>query len=225
MTVAVESAVATAARWRLLSLGFTAPSEEVVRELEALGESLRERDGDGDLGDLLEALRDEGSDALAARYHGLFGGPVRISPYEGGYVPDPVRQGREMADVAAFYRAFGAEAQGPAGERPDHAGCELEFLAFLELKRLAALESGDADAASLAGDVATRFLEGHAGRWLPAFFAEVHEVAPEGSVYRALASLGARWLGSELEHRRVECVPLRRPGRRLSVESDSFGCA
>ena len=31
-------------------------------------------------------------------------------PYEGSYEVDPFRQGRQMADVAGFYRAFGAEA-------------------------------------------------------------------------------------------------------------------
>jgi TorA maturation chaperone TorD len=225
MTAAVEPVLGAAARWRLLSLGFMSPTEPIVRELEALAHSLREHDGAPDLDHLLQAIRDESSDALAAQYHWLFDGPVRVSPYEGGHLSDPVRQGRVLADIAAFYRACGAEAHGPAGERPDHVGCELEFLAFLELKRLGALEDGDEDAALLLESMATSFLRDHAGRWLPAFFADIRKTAPERPVYRALAGLGERFLRTELERRGVECVPLGRDGRRLQVESDSFDCA
>lgn len=218
MRTATDSGVASAARWRLLSLGFTPPTEEIVRELEVLAESL------GELEELVEALRETGSDALAAQYQALFGGSVRISPYEGGYEVDPVRQGREMADVAAFYRAFGADAHGPAAERPDHAGCELEFLAYLELRRLAAVEAGDEDSASLVDDIATGFLRDHAGRWLPAFFSDVHDAAGEQPVHRLLAELGAQTIGVELERRDVECVPSARRGLQESVERDSFDC-
>lgn len=222
MSVTAQREVAAAARWRLLSLGFTPPTEEILRELETLAESLWERDRSGVYDELLSALRDTSPESVAAQYDALFGGPVRVSPYEGGHEIDPVRQGRVMADVAAFYRAFGAEAGGPAAERPDHVGCELEYLAFLELRRLAALEDA-ADATPLSA-VETSFLRDHAARWLPTFFAEVREAAAEQPVYRALASVGSYVLRRELERRGLEYVPVQRGREPSAVEPETFDC-
>jgi TorA maturation chaperone TorD len=215
--------VGLAALWRLLSLGFAPPTPEAIAELEALAGGLAEV-GAAAVEDLREALCECGVDELAAEYNRLFGGAVVVSPYEGGHEVDPIRQGRQMADVAAFYRAFGAEAQGPAAERPDHAGCELEFLSFLELRRLASLEEGDDDGAELVDGIAASFLRDHAGRWLPAFFAEVHGASLDKPVYRALAALGAEAVAAELERREIACDPLPRRRDRLSVERDRFDC-
>jgi TorA maturation chaperone TorD len=213
-----------AARWRLLSLGFAPPEFETLAEVEALADGLAEVATGTEVEDLREALRESGLDALAAEYQRLFGGTVVVSPYEGSYEADPIRQGRQMADVAAFYRAFGAEAHGRAAERPDHAGCELEFLAFLELRRLGALEEGDHDGAELIDRIAASFLRDHAGRWLPTFFAGVHEASPDKPVYRALAALGAAAVTTELERRELSCDPLPRRRDRLPVERDRFDC-
>jgi TorA maturation chaperone TorD len=217
--------VGLAARWRLLSLGFAPPESETLAEVETLADGLAEVATGTEVEDLREALRESGLDALAAEYQRLFGGTVVVSPYEGSYEADPIRQGRQMADVAAFYRAFGAEAHGRAAERPDHAGCELEFLAFLELRRLGALEEGDHHGAELIDGIAASFLRDHAGRWLPTFFADVHEASPDQPVYRALAALGATAVSAELERRELTCDPLPRRRDRLSVERDRFDCA
>jgi putative dimethyl sulfoxide reductase chaperone len=221
MSIAPGPTATTAAAWRLLSLGFSVPSEEGLEEVEALAEALRERGGrDEELDALLGVLRVASLDELAARHQALFGGTVLVAPYEGSYELDPVRQGREMADVAAFYRAFGAEAHGPAHERPDHAGCELEFLSFLELRRL---ETTGEDA-ELAGEILSAFLRDHAGRWLPTFFADVRAAAVS-PFHSALAALALRVVREELERYGVEPTPVRRRHSRLAVEGDSFDCA
>lgn len=224
MTVALDPGIARATTWRLLSLGFAPPREETLAEVEVLAETLASERADGSLEDVLEALRSEGVDALAAAYHRLFGGTVRVSPYEGSYELDPIRQGRQMADVAAFYRAFGAEAHGPVAERPDHAGCELEFLAFLELRHLTTLEAEDASGAPLVEEIGASFLGDHAGRWLPTFFAQVHAASEDAPFYRALARLGARTIAGELERRGLRPSPLPRRHGRTAVERDSFDC-
>jgi TorA maturation chaperone TorD len=224
VTAALDPAVVRATLWRLLALGFTPPREETLAEVEALAEALLAR-GETAAAGVVEAVRDESVETAGAAYQHLLGGRVRVSPYEGGYELDPIRQGRQMADVAGFYRAFGAGAHGPAAERPDHAGCELEFLAYLELRRLAALGAGDEPGAELVDEVATTFLRDHAGRWLPTFFRELQEVSSERSLYRALAALGSRTVAAELERRGVRCEPLPKPRRRLSVEDDALACA
>ncbi|HLE99057.1 MAG TPA: molecular chaperone TorD family protein [Gaiellaceae bacterium] len=223
MTTAVSSGVERAAVWRLLSLGFAPPREEALAEVEALAEALV-GGADGHAADVLEAVRSESLDGCAAAYHRLFGGTVLVAPYEGSYELDPIRQGREMADVAAFYRAFGAEAHGPAAERPDHVGCELEFLAFLELRRLRAIDEDDQDGVELLEGIAASFLCDHPGRWLPTFFAAVHEAAEHAPVYRTLAALGARTVADELERRGLEPTPLPHRHERVAVERDAFEC-
>ena len=222
MTVVASPEVRLAALWRLLSLGFMSPTTETVAEVEALAEGLHETESSPELDDVLTASRSCTVAELAAQYNELFGGTVQVSPYEGSYELDPIRQGRQMADVAAFYRAFGAEPGGPAGERPDHVGCELEFLSFLELRRLTALE-GCEDVEHL-DEIVASFLTDHAGRWLPTFFAGVLEAASRAPLYQALASLGERTTADELARRSLAPAPLPRRHAQLAVEADSFEC-
>lgn len=228
MTVAVAPSVGQAAAWRLLSLGFTPPTEETLAEVAGLAEALLELAWERHVAEALRAIRAEAGrddcDAIAAHYLRLFGGNVRVAPYEGSYELDPIRQGRQMADVAAFYRAFGAAAHGPVAERPDHVGCELEFLSFLELRRLEALEDGREVDAAVLDDIATSFLRDHAGRWLPTFFGEVYAAAGDAVLYRGLAAFGTGVVRSELERRALEPTPLPRRHPRSAVERDSFDC-
>jgi len=222
VTTATQGGVTLAALWRLLSLGFTSPREETVAEVEVLAEALAEAGAAG-LEDVLGAVRVATAEGLSSQHASLFRGMVLVAPYEGSYEMDPIRQGRQMADAAAFYRAFGAEAHGPTAERPDFAGCELEFLSFLELRRLAALETGE-EGADLLDEIGDTFLADHAGRWLPTFFAEVEAQAASAPFYRALAALGTRVLDEELTRRGIEPAPLPRRGARTAVERDSFEC-
>jgi TorA maturation chaperone TorD len=224
VSVVAEPGVGLAALWRLLSLGLAAPREETVGDVAAIAEALEAIGHASGVEDVLSAVRRTDVDAVAEQYQRLFGGSVAVSPYEGGYEPDPIRQGRQMADVAAFYRAFGAEAHGPAAERPDHVGCELEFLAFLELRRLAAADEGDAAGAALVDDIARAFLADHVGRWLPTFFARLYEAAEKSLYFRALAALGATVLEGELARRGIEPEPVPSHRAPLPVEADSLAC-
>lgn len=224
MTTATLGGVGRAALWRLLSLGFTSPTAGTVAEVEALAEGLAEAGAMSEVEDVLTEVRGARIDEVAAQFSSLHRGTVRVPPYEGSYELDPIRQGRQMADVAAFYRAFGAEAHGPAAERPDNVGCELEFLSFLELRHLAAVESGEPDA-GLVEEIGTAFLADHAGRWLPTFFGEVQEAASHAPFYRALAALGTRVIADELARREIPLAPQKRRHTLLSVEGDSFSCA
>jgi len=228
VTVAVQPGVGIAAAWRLLSLGFAPPRDETLEEIEALAEALLEVESDplavDALAAALSAARETDHESVGIQYQRLFGGSVRVSPYEGSYELDPIRQGRQMADVAAFYRAFGAEAHGPVAERPDHVGCELEFLSYLELRKLSAADAGsEADGALLEGITAS-FLEDHAGRWLPTFFGDTYEAAGNALLYRALAAFGSSVVRSELERRELEPSPLPRRRPRSSVEGDTIDC-
>jgi TorA maturation chaperone TorD len=222
VTAVAAPEVRLAALWRLLSLGFTPPSAETIAEVEVLAEGLLEIESSPEVEEVIVATRGASVEELATQFHELFGGTVRVSPYEGSYELDPVRQGRQMSDVAAFYRAFGAEPNGPGAERPDFVGCELEFLSFLELRRLTAVEAGED--VELLDEITASFLTDHAGRWLPTFFAEVQAAASNASYHRVLAGLGARVLDDELARRGVLPAALPHRTTRSSVEIDAFEC-
>jgi nitrate reductase assembly molybdenum cofactor insertion protein NarJ/ferredoxin len=103
---------------------------------------------------LLENLSAESPSRLRERAQAVFApqGRPRFWMYESMYFSGRVL-GPEMFAVEKWYRRFGVE---PAGaELPDHASVELAFLSFLVEKHAGspALE--------------TRFLQQHAGRWLP----------------------------------------------------------
>jgi TorA maturation chaperone TorD len=222
MTTATYEDIGVAAAWRLLSLGFAPPTAELLDEIRSLAEALHDLDGTPELDDLLQVLPNIAIEDLSAQHASLFRGKVLVAPYEGSYELDPIRQGRQMADVAAFYLAFGAEAHGPAAERPDFVGCELEFLSFLELRRLAALEA-DEDGVEIVESIRDAFLTDHAGRWLPTFFRELSSAAEHG-YYRSLADFGASLLEAELSRLELTPTPLprRRPG--ASADASTFEC-
>jgi TorA maturation chaperone TorD len=225
VTTVLDPPLGRAVRWRLLSLGFVRPTSDTRDEIGALAEALLEVEPTPEIEAVLAAARSAEPEELEAEYQSLFGGTVAVAPYEGSYEPDPIRQSREMADIAGFYRVFGAEAHGPAAERPDHVGCELEFLSYLELRRLAAAGDGDEDGAQLVSEIGATFLEDHARHWLPAFFEEVRAATPQGSVLHALAALGASCLTDELERRGISPTPQKRRHALGAVERDSFACA
>jgi TorA maturation chaperone TorD len=199
---------------RLLSLGLAPPDGEALAELRALALGLAGGDEvEPELGELLAELARLEPDP--AEYTRLFDGEGLCPPAEGSWERDPFRSTREIADVAGFYRAFGADA---SGERADHASVELEFLAFLALRRARA-EGEEAETCRKAEDA---FLRDHLGRWLHAFFGELLRET-RSPFYAVLAAAGERWLAAELEARRL--VPRPVAGRsRTSVEGDAVEC-
>ncbi len=225
MTAAVEApGLAAAARLRLLALALAPPGKESLAEVEALAGALAERPGaPPDLAELADAAGSLPLEEVAVAHERLFA-PDAVSPYEASIELDPFRQARQMADVAGFYGAFGAQAHGPAADRPDHAGTEVEFLAFLALRRLQAGDDGDGDEVERCAQIEASFLTSHAGRWLPPFFRALEAAAQDG-YHRALGRLGAAVIEEEVSRRAldVEQVEAVR-GARLSVEADEIEC-
>lgn len=217
MTAADASVLEAVAHARLLALGFAPPT---VGGLERFHE-LAERLGEGELAAALEA-----SDVLdvAGEYLRLFGSTGACPPYQGLYEADPFQETRQMADLAGFYGAFGAESEGPVHERPDHIGCELEFLAFLCLGRDAAREDGNAELEETCRQAEDAFLRDHLGRWLGQFCSDL-AAATSNPVYTALAAAGTRFAEQEIARRGlvVRAVGVRR-AERSHVEQDAVTC-
>lgn len=95
--------------------------------------------------------------------------PINEIEY-GDIKADPLFQPHRLADLGAFYRAFGMEPGTESGERLDHLSVELEFMSVLTAQE-AGLQGAAADreAVAVCRDAQRKFLREHVGRWTPAF--------------------------------------------------------
>ncbi len=124
---------------------------------------------------LRSQLRPELFEPFLACYLAAFGHAARgrcpLNEIEYGDIKaDPLFQPHRLADLAAFYRAFGLDVAEDADERHDHICLELEFMCVLAAKEAYALEHQlDLEDLSLCRDAQKRFLREHLGRWTPAF--------------------------------------------------------
>lgn len=126
------------------------------------------------LAKLRDALKPGKYDSFLRGYHLAFGHAARgscpLNEIEyGDLKADPLFQPHRLADLAAFYRAFGLEITGNASERHDHLSIECEFMAVLHAKEAHALETSHEEALLISRDVLGKFLREHIGRWTPAF--------------------------------------------------------
>ncbi len=113
---------------------------------------------------------------------------------------DPLFQPHRLADLAAFYRAFGLEVAAAAAERPDHIGMELEFMAVLAAKEAYAhVHEADADRCALCRDAQKKFLREHLGRWAPAFARRLARAATDDAL-AALAEFMRDFIVAECAH-------------------------
>ena len=134
---------------------------------------------------------------LAAVGHAARGScPLNEIEY-GDLKADPLFQPHRLADLAAFYRAFGLEVADDAGERHDHICLELEFMCVLAAKEAYALEH-QLDAGQLAQcrDAQKKFLREHLGRWTPAFTRRFAAATGEPAL-QALAGFTRAFIESE----------------------------
>jgi TorA maturation chaperone TorD len=153
-----------------------------------------------DLGTLLTELN-RPLDHIKVEYDRVFGLviPKECPPYETEYHPTSYafQRSQQLADIAGFYRAFGLEPSGAIPERPDHITLELEFMAFVLLKKrlAAATEEAGAEASEriLVCEQAERsFVKDHLAWWVPAFATGLLRKAGGGyyhAIARALAAL------------------------------------
>jgi DMSO reductase family type II enzyme chaperone len=113
---------------------------------------------------------------------------------------DPLFQPHRLADLAAFYRAFGLEVTDDAGERQDHLCLELEFMCVLAAKEAYALEHQlGTDQLAQCRDAQKQFLREHLGRWTPAFTRRLTAATSEPTL-RALAKFTRAFIESDCAH-------------------------
>jgi DMSO reductase family type II enzyme chaperone len=112
---------------------------------------------------------------------------------------DPLFQPHRLADLAAFYRAFGLEVADKAAERPDHIGMELEFMSVLAARDAYAHEHQlDEEQLQLCREAQKKFLREHLGRWSPAFSRRLARAATD-EILAALADFTRDFIAAECE--------------------------
>lgn len=197
-----ELAVARAFVYRFLALAFEYPSpdrwSELIDEgglegLVAAADSLADAGIRRCCEDLRQTLPRADREAHHDRYVSAFGhaarGSIPMNEIEYGEPrADALYQPHRLADLAAFYRAFGLSVAGDSGERHDHLCLQLEFISVLAAKEAWAMRGhADAEALAVCRQGTRDFLREHAGRWIPAFCRMVVARADAG----ALAPLAA----------------------------------
>lgn len=157
---------------------------------------------EGSLEILSAALYRDAANQFADAYIATFGHAARggcpLNEIEyGDLKADPLFQPHRLADLAAFYRAFGLEVAQDAGERHDHICLELEFLCVLAAKEAYAIEHQlDADQLAQCRDAQKKFLREHLGRWTPAFTRRLAAATGEPTLL-ALAAFTRAFIESE----------------------------
>lgn len=213
LQTAIEEALARSFLYRFLAQGFADPSgtgweglcaRDSQQSLQAAVRVLARR-----APALTEAARAFQEGLCPARYElfltaylAAFGHAARgrcpLNEIEYGDIKaDPLFQPHRLADLAAFYRAFGLEVAPEADERHDHVGVELEFMCVLAAKEAYALEHQlDAEQLDLCRDAQKKFLREHLGRWTPAFTRRLARET-ENSPLAALANLTRAFVEAE----------------------------
>lgn len=157
---------------------------------------------------LAVTLRPEAFDPFLSAFVAAFGHAARgacpLNEIEYGDIKaDPLFQPHRLADLAAFYRAFGLEVVENAGERQDHLSMELEFMCVLVAKEAYALEYQlDSEELDLCRDAQRKFLGEHLGRWTPAFARRL-AATTDNPTLRALADFIRLFVENECARFRV----------------------
>jgi TorA maturation chaperone TorD len=188
-------------------------------------------DSTDDWARLIDALRDQ-SEPPRDEYDRVFGlvVPKECPPCETEYYPtvEMFARSQQMADIAGFYHAFGIEPSHSWPERPDHLSLELEFLAFLLMKRriaLRATDPGSQERAEICEHALRDFVSEHLAWWVPTFAAGLARKAGPTGYHAALARVLTTWIPAEC--RRLGIASVLRPVRPELIETpeEQTGCA
>jgi TorA maturation chaperone TorD len=135
-------------------------------------------------------------------------------------------QYHQMADIAAFYKAFGLRLDEACDERGDHVAVELAFLQFLCTKEAWAGSRANSELARIAHEGARAFLGEHVAPWVPAFLHRL-EACGTGGFYEALAGFCSTWIERECRRLEVPCGdPTRAPGESsITLEDTCISCS
>ncbi len=136
------------------------------------------------------------------------------------------RQPQQLADIAAFYQAFGLTMDSRSGERVDHASTECEFMSFLCFKEAVAWEKDGEEKAEICQAASLRFFKDHLAAWLPAFATRLSK-SGERTILKQIADFTFSFIALECEYLQVPLCSDQMPVRAIeeNVETGCMSCA
>lgn len=160
-----------------------------------------------------------------AQYELCFGHTAysKVPPYELEYGEEHShRQPQELADIAAFYHAFGLQVAQQAHERADHISVECEFMSFLLYKEAYALEHDGEEKATICRQASVDFLSRHLGRWAVSFAHRLSQHAGQTLMGR-MGDLALFFISQDCQRCGIGAGPSDLP-IRLIQEKEETGC-
>ncbi len=221
--------------YQVLSLAFLYPDDATLARLrDATGRLLQnaatsnglERGTVGTLGGIVESIDRERAEN---EYVDVFGHTISADcpPYEAEYGQAHVFQkSQTLAELNAFYDAFGVAPNPALKERADHISVEMEFMHFLTLKEGYARANGHgADKVDLCRRAQESFLANHLANWIGAFTNGLAARSNGSGLYSELARLLEEFMGSEFREFELDPTPLApAPAGLRENESDDLSC-
>lgn len=213
------SVLSRATIYSALAIGFQPPDQETTRRLlpqESIDILVRAAGIVDDTAVLatkasrLANVEGTSLSLLSSAHQRIFGHTARgtVPPYETEYGDEALfQQPQQLGDLAGFCKAFGLTLNTAQHERLDHVSCECEFMAFLALKEVYAIEHEDSEMLAETQKAGRLFLRDHLGRFGPTFARKLAR-EDQGGFYGALGDLCSTFLALECNRVGVEAGPL-----------------
>ncbi|MFQ6030045.1 MAG: molecular chaperone [Dehalococcoidia bacterium] len=218
MSSDVPETLVRSALYELLSVAFLYPRpgrvemlQDGVGQLSVATEELGWHDLAAELQRLGDQLTDLDDADLERDYIGVFGHTISTDcpPYETEYDQAHVFQkSQTLADLGAFYQAFGVQVNSEMKERLDHISVELEFMNLLTFKEAYAdLHRHGADKVRICREAQGRFLSYHLAGWIKSFAEKLGRRAGDNPLYASLGRVLERHTDREFQRFGLEASP------------------
>ncbi|MBM2826491.1 MAG: serD [Dehalococcoidia bacterium] len=236
MTRQWEKARARSAVYEYLSAAFLYPSEDTLAILRNNGKVvsylmdwLYGEESGAHLLSFVEALSTWTLEEAQEEFTDAFGHIVSTDcpPYEGEYGQAHVfLKSQSLADLAAFYSAFGLEIDPDLKDRMDHISVELEFMHILTMKEVHTLRGRlGRRKVQLCRQAQSSFLKEHLGYWACSFAGRLATMS-EGRLYGSLAMALDLFVKGEAVSFDLPVGPEQPiiPEPRIDEDPDCFAC-
>lgn len=192
--------------YRLLTLAFSYPDSEAFEALKSISGDTDNSTVPLECREEFKALTDSAAALTAAEIEGefseLFMTRMYCPPYETSYEKHGFSRPETLADISAFYKAFGFSISG-GEEMLDHIAVEMEFMSLLMLKESYADEQGLGDMTEICDSAKKKFLAEHMGRWAGVFLRNLKS-RTKMDFYRNAADFAEKFLEGEIKHYGLE---------------------
>jgi TorA maturation chaperone TorD len=141
--------------------------------------------------------------------------PVDCPPYEAEYnQPHLFQKSQTLADIAAYYAAFGVSPNAAFKDRQDHLSMETAFMDLLAFKEAYALSQGHGeDAVASCRKGQEGFLKAHLSAWARPFARRVQRKAGRDNPYLYFAGLLDAFMEVEAEAFHLSLADEKKMGR------------